>query len=116
MTSFNFIFILAAFSMLIIIAFLTGKAVWPYHPKGQSGYLTDYAIFTLMPIVPLFVLVIAYNLAAKMFPILSDPTYYYVALAVSLLGLVGMRRLPLVKQAHARLSKARLARMEALQS
>lgn len=89
---------------------------WPYHPGGPGGYIRDLVIYTFLPALPAFVAVIGFRVYTMIQPLTIDPNVNYVLIAVALLGLVVMRRMPFVKAAQDRVRAARAARYQAMGS
>jgi hypothetical protein len=90
---------------------------WPYHAGGAAGYIRDLVIYTFLPALPAFLAVIGFRIYTLVTPGLAiDQNVNYVLIAVALLGLVVMRRMPFVTAAQNRVRAARSARYEAMGS
>jgi hypothetical protein len=89
---------------------------WPFHPGGPAGYIRDLVTYTFLPALPAFVAVIGFRVYTMVQPVSIDPNVNYILIAVALLGLVIMRRMPFVVTAQNRVRAARAARYEAMGS
>jgi hypothetical protein len=90
---------------------------WPYHGGGAAGYVRDLITYTFLPALPAFLAVIGFRVYTLMTPSLTiDQNVNYVLIAVALLGLVVMRRMPFVTAAQNRVRAARSARYQAMGS
>jgi hypothetical protein len=107
---------LAAIGVVLGVLGLTiymSRANWPYHKGGSAGYVRDLVIYTFLPALPAFVCVLGFRVYSLMQPQAVNENLNYVLLAVALLGLVVMRRMPFVTAAQNRVREARSARYQA---
>jgi hypothetical protein len=114
---------LPIFSLLLLggmayLSYLTAKPIWPFHAGGKKAYLLDLVKITLLPILPLFSLLLGYRIMMALVPeTVAEFESKGASTLLLILGFVGlllMRFLPYHKAARGRVEAARIARLEAL--
>lgn len=109
------VMIAVVFGVLGLTVYMS-RPNWPYHAGGSAGYVRDLLIYTFLPAMPAFVCVLGYRIYTLVQPQAANENVNYVLLAVALLGLVVMRRMPFVASAQNRVRAARSARYQASQT
>jgi hypothetical protein len=109
MNSFYLVFGLAL-AALLGLSFYLSRGVWPYHVEGPRGYIRDMLIYNFAPVGPMVLALIVFMIAQEIDPSLMASSLRYVLMAIGVLGIFFVRRLPPVKAAQARVQAARTAR------
>ena len=98
---------------VMALSVYVSKAYWPYHPGKTRGYITDMLVYYFVPVLPLVVFMIGFRVVTQFRPDLAVGNAIYIVLGIAIVGLLLMRRLPLVVAAQNRVREARNARFEA---
>ncbi len=110
--------IFAVFVVVCMLAFSVyiSRPNWPYHPGAARGYVTDMLIYFFLPVVPMMVCLGGYSVMRLFVAAPESDTTRYIMMAVALVGLFGVRRLPFVLAAQKRVIAARNARYQAAEN
>jgi len=99
---------------LLVLSLALSRPSWPYHANGAKGFITDMLVYTFLPVAPVLLCVGGFSIFTALNPQYENMTARYVVIAVAVVGLLAMRRLPYVVQAQGRVRAARNARYEAM--
>jgi hypothetical protein len=105
-----------ALATLLGLSFYLSRGVWPFHAEGPRGYIRDMLIYNFAPIGPMIAALIVFMVAQEVYPAFTDTSARYALMAVGVLGIFFVRRLPPVKAAQMRVQAARNARYNAAAS
>jgi hypothetical protein len=103
-----------ALATLLGLSFYLSRGAWPYHAESSRGYIRDMVIYNFAPIGPMILALGIFMVAQTLNPEFAASSARYALMAVGVLGIFFVRRLPVIKAAQERMQAARSARYSAL--
>jgi hypothetical protein len=103
-----------ALATLLGLSFYLSRSVWSFHAEGSRGYIRDMVIYNFAPIGPMVAALLIFVTVQAFNPEFAASSARYALMAVGVLGIFFVRRLPVIKAAQARMQAARSARYSVL--
>lgn len=109
----TFLLVLVFLAVALGLRLWLAKAAWGYHPGGMKGYLQDLVLETVISYAPMLLIIFGVRIYIDVNPQYGQSPMVFASIAVAVVSMMVARRIPLVKEASARMMKARNDRWEA---
>ncbi|ESQ77031.1 hypothetical protein [Asticcacaulis sp. YBE204] len=110
----SFLLVIVFLTVAIGLRYMLGRAAFPFHPEGATGYLKDLLLETVITYVPLMVIIFGVKIYLDANPQFQNSPLVFASIGIAVVSMLLAKRLPLVQAASARMMKARHDRWEAL--